>query len=175
MKRVLLAAVAVCLAAPAWSQSDNSDPTNPVPMVITAANRPTVAQWSQKLGRQLDRRLVYPQTSPPWEIAEGTVLVRFACGDDGKPAAVKLFRCSGNRKIDQAALNAVSRMNTMHPMPARIAHNVGFQANIIFAVDQESLDRQSNALRRDEALRLASNPDRERAIVVLDTTRRTAR
>ena len=180
MKRILLTAAAVCLAAPAWSQSDNSvplapEPSAPVTMVITAANRPTTAQWSHKLGQELDRRIVYPQSSLPWQTAEGTVLVRFACGDDGKPASVALFRSSGNRLIDRAALNAVTRMATMHPMPARIAHDAGFQANIIFAVDQQSLDRQATALRRDEALRIARNPDRERAIVVLDTSRRTAR
>lgn len=168
MKLFLLAAAA-CLATPAFSQSDNQ-----VPMVITAASRPTVTQWSQKLERQLDQHLQYPQTFRPSDDAEGTVSVRFVCDGDGKPTAVALFRSSGNRRIDLAAMRAVALMDTLHPMPTRISHDARFQANIIFAADQPSLDRQQKALRQNEALRIARDNARERTIVVLDFSRRTA-
>lgn len=165
MKLIILAPLAL-LAAPALSQ-----PANDNLMVITAASRPTITQWSQKIERDLSRHLVSPRSFTPWNIAEGTVLVRFVCGVDGKPASVALYRGSGSRQVDQAALRAVSHMATMHPMPARVSHDATFQANIIFAVDQASLERQQTTLRRDEALRMARESDRGRAIVVLDSSR----
>ena len=166
MKLVLLASVAF-LATPAQSQNDDANP-----MVITAMSRPTVAVWSQKIAHQLDRHLANPRGLGGLDYPDGTVSVRFSCGDDGKPASVALFRSSGDRVADGAALRAIARLSTLHPMPAAIRHNVTIQANIIFAADEESLARQQVLLRRNESQRIAHDPDRALAVIVLEIGRR---
>ena len=166
MKLVLLASVAF-LATPALSQNDDANP-----MVITAASRPTVAVWSQKIAQQLDRHLVYPRAFGHTDYPEGTVSVRFSCGDDGKPASVVLFRGSGNRLIDRAAVRAIAQMESLHPMPVAIRHNSTFQANIILAADEQSLARQQAVLRHNETLRIARDIDRGHAVVVLEISHR---
>ena len=166
MKLVLLASVAF-LAAPALSQTETADQ-----MVITAPSKPTVAVWSQQIAQQLDRRLVYPRAIGRADHPEGTVSVRFSCGDDGKPASVVVFRSSGNRLIDRAAVRAIAQMDTLRPMPAAIRHNSTFQANIILASDEQSLARQEGVLRRSETQRIAREGDRGHAIVVLEINRR---
>lgn len=162
MKLILLAS-AVFLATPAISQNDNADP-----MVVTAPSRPTVAAWSQTITQQLDRHLVYPQTFGRSAYPEGTVSIRFTCGDDGKPASVTLFRGSGSRQIDRAALRAIAKMKTLHPMPLAIRDDSTFQANIIFAIDEQSLARQREVLRRNETQRIAHDTNRSQAVVVLE-------
>lgn len=166
MKLVLLATVAF-LATPALSQPDSKPP-----ILITGPSRPTVAVWSQKIVQQLDRHLVYPRAFGSADYPEGTVSVRFSCGDDGKPAAVVLFRGSGNRLIDRAAVRAIAQIETLHPMPLAIGHDSTFQANIILAADEQSMARQQAALRRHEAQRIAQHTDRNHAVVVLEISRR---
>ena len=166
MKLVLLATVAF-LATPALSQPDSTHP-----ILITAPSRPTVAVWSQKIVQQLDRHLVYPRAIGSADYPEGTVSVRFSCGDDGKPASVVLFRGSGNRLIDRAAVRAIAQIDTLHPMPVAIGHDSTFQANIILAADEQSMARQQAALRRHEAQRIAQHTDRGHAVVVLEISRR---
>ena len=168
MKLVLLASVAF-LAAPAISQNNTADQ-----MVITAPSKPTVAVWSHLIAQQLDRHLVYPRAFGSADYPEGTVSVRFSCGDDGKPASVVVFRGSGNRSIDRAAVRAIAQMDTLHPMPATIRHNSTFQANIILASDEQSLARQQAMLRHNETQRVARGGDRGHSIVVLDFSRRAA-
>ncbi len=65
-------------------------------------------------------------------------------------------------------------MDTLHPMPATMRHNSTFQANIIFAADEQSLARQQFVLRRNEAQRVAREGDRGRSLVVLNFSRRAA-
>lgn len=168
MKLVLLASIAF-LAAPAISQTDTANQ-----LVITAPSRPTVAVWSQQIARQLDRHLVYPRAIGRADYPEGTVSVRFSCGDDGKPASIAVLRGSHNRLIDSAAVRAIAQMDTLHPMPATMRHNSTFQANIIFAADEQSLARQQFVLRRNEAQRVAREGDRGRSLVVLNFSRRAA-
>ena len=168
MKLVLLASVAF-LAAPAISQTNTADQ-----MVITAPSRPTVVQWTQKIERQLDRHLAYPRTFRALDALEGTVAVRFSCGADGKPASIVLFQGSGDRLIDRAAMRAIAHIETLHPMPARLARDSTFQANIIFAADEESLVRQQDVLQRKEAQRVAREGKRGQSVVVLDFSRRAA-
>lgn len=166
MKLVLMATVAL-LATPALSQPDSAHP-----ILIVAPNGPTVAAWSQKIAQQLDRHLVYPQAFAKADYPEGTVSVRFSCGNDGKPASVMLYRGSGNRLIDRAAVRAIAQIRTLHPMPRAIGHDSIFQANIILAADEQSMDRQQAALRRHEAQRIAQHTDRGHAVVVLEISRR---
>ena len=167
MKLVLLASVAL-LATPAISQIDNAKP-----LVIIAPSRPTVAVWSQKIAQQLDRHLVYPRAFGNADYPEGTVSVRFSCGNDGRPASVVLFRGSGNPWIDRAAVRAIRQMETLHPMPLAIRHDSTIQANIILAADEQSIARQRKALRHNESLRIAHDTDRAHAVVVLEISRRS--
>ena len=168
MRLVLLASIAF-LATPALSQNDDANP-----MVITAPSRPTVAVWSQKITTQLTRHLASPRGYGPSDYAEGTVSVRFSCGEDGKPASIALFRSSGDRVIDFAAMRAIRHLTTLHPMPSAIRQDVKVQANIIFAANEDSLARQQVVLRRNEAQRIAHDTDHGHAVVVLEIGRRAA-
>ena len=168
MKLVLLASVAL-LATPAISQTDNGHS-----MVVTGASVPNVRVWSQNIAQQLDRHLVYPRAFGSADYPEGTVSVRFSCGDDGKPASVVLIKGSGNRLIDRAAVRAITRIETLHPLPAALLHGSTIQANIILAADEQSLARQQAVLRHNETLRIAREGDRGHSIVVLEISRRAA-
>lgn len=170
MKLVLLAALAASsVVIPA---SSRSDPINPI--VIEGPARAGLVYWKQSVVRELDRNLAYPRSYPGWDMPEGTVAVQFICGEDGKPASVELSRSSGNRALDRAALRAVERISTLHPLPAEISDGAALRANVIFATDHVSLARQEKGLRKEEA-QLAERERKDgRQVVVLETSLRTA-
>lgn len=170
MKLVLLAAAAASsLALPAMSRTGPTDP-----IVIQGSARAGLAQWKRTVSREIERNLFYPHSYPGWEVPEGTVAVRFSCDGDGKPTAIELSRSSGHRRLDGAAMRAVRRISTLHPLPPGISEDATLRANVIFASDETSLARQEKALRHEEA-RLAERARREgRQVVVLDTGHRIA-
>ena len=69
-------------------------------------------------------------------------------------------------------MRAIAHIETLHPMPARLARDSTFQANIIFAADEQSLVRQQDVLQRKEAQRVAREGKRGQSVVVLDFSRR---
>lgn len=171
MKLILLAAVAAILAVPAGSQSRRADGNEPI--IVQSPVQPTVSQWAATVGQKLDRILRRP-TIYYGDYPEGTVSVRFICGNDGRPAAVALYEGSGSYALDRIAVRAVSRIRTLHPLPAKAASNQAVRANIIFAASETSLVRQQEKLRVKEAMRVARDRDRGEQFVVIEIGPRTA-
>jgi protein TonB len=92
----------------------------------------TFKTWAIRIQKELDRNLRYPSDLMGDYPRGGVVRVKFNCSDDGRPDKVTIARSSGNRLLDKAALHAVQRMASMHPLPASFAHDQKFAALIQF-------------------------------------------
>jgi hypothetical protein len=64
---------------------------------------------------------------------------------------VKLLHRSGDVRLDRAAISAIQRIKTLHPLPAGIGTAQLFQANIVFAYDERDLARNATAFRSASA------------------------
>lgn len=168
MKFVLIAALAASFAVPAGSapgrvQSD----------VIQVQGETTMTRWTKDVSRKLDRHLRYPRESAFTAVPEGTVSVSFACGENGSPSGVTLFDSSGHRSLDRAAIQAVAQIKGLHPLPERMQQGQAIRANIIFAKDEDSLERQIDKLRQSEIRRIAQDRRDGRVVVVIAVGRNT--
>lgn len=136
------------LAVPASSQD----------LVVTSQR--TVEALVADASRDLDRQLARSVRGQRFDGAQGLAIVRFECSEDGKPQEMSLVRKSGSRSIDTAALQAVGRLSTLHPLPQSIARGQLFQANVIVADSQYRLEELQRTLARDESARLARREQR---------------
>lgn len=136
----------------------------PVADTVTV-NAPTLAAWSAGLSRSLSAAMRYPRFVTKLPPAEGLARVRFVCSDSGAPAGVELVQSSGDRRIDRAALDAVRRIKTLHPLPGGLAHDQRYVAALMFATSQESLARQLRTLREQSVARADKGPGGEIALV----------
>lgn len=123
--------------------------------IVVTGESITLNNWVHRTSGQLERNLQYPNYLMGREANEGVVKVRFACSDDGTPAAVTLAQSSGHHDLDNAAMRAVRGIRSLHPLPNGLAHDQQYQAIVLFAASQPSYDRQIAAL-RDEARQMAS-------------------
>ncbi|WP_312313119.1 energy transducer TonB family protein [Sphingobium yanoikuyae] len=169
MKLLFCLCLAVPLLLPAASRAQSSAPSIDVTSPTTAP--PTLDRWVERTGNILSNRLRYPTILSGPE--EGIVQVKFACSDSGAPAGIALLNSSGSRQLDKAAMRAVQRIPTLHPLPAGIGAGQNYVATILFATTQASYNRQIRDLRR-QALdnnarfaRRAGGP--AMAIALLDT------
>lgn len=135
------------------------------PAIVVTAPEVSVSSWSARITRALDRNLTYP-TPMRGEPAEGVVAVKFLCSDNGTPSGVAIARSSGSRELDAAALQAVTHIATLHPLPDGITHDQPFEANILYATSQKKHDRQMAALLAEARDRnaLVGNPDQKVAL-----------
>ena len=164
MKRlaILSAASALAvtlLAVPGMSQE-----------IVVSSTRSTDVMIEQ-VNADLDRQLNIASRRDRQLIGAGIAIVRFQCDENGKPDNVALFRRSGDRAVDRTAMRAVSKLSTLHPLPASLEKDQLFQANIVLAQDYVTLDRLSKKLEREEAARIASSPG-ERTVLALGVTPR---
>ncbi|MFC4295715.1 energy transducer TonB [Novosphingobium tardum] len=142
----LTALVALC-AIPAVCVPSAAKEVHPV---IVTGHMNSIAQWSNGMTDKINRNLDFPYEASE-RTADGIVSVAFRCSDEGLPAALKVVRKSGDSRLDRAALRAISRVSTMHPLPVGVGPGQKFQANIIFASSQGEYDRQLRKLRTDVA------------------------
>lgn len=124
------------------------------PIVITG-ERLSFPQWSKRMTKVIESRMTYPTYLSRATPREGLVRVSFLCSEEGKPTAITLRDSSGFDDIDNAALRAVRRIPTMHPLAEGLDHGQRYQAVLLFAKDQSSYDRQLAALRDDAERRNA--------------------
>ena len=107
----------------------------------------TLAAWSQRIGRELDKRVYWPHM-PFGQVENGDVVqVKFNCTDSGRPGEVAILKNSGNRWLDRAALAAVQHVSTLHPLADGISHQQRYVATLLFATDYDEYDRQVRLLR----------------------------
>lgn len=145
-----LLVLAPLLAAPAFAAGHGQEA--PSPSVTVQAGHETVSQWSQRVGQNLDAQLVYPKPLNGANYSQGLAKVSFHCTEDGKPGDVALIASSGSRDLDRAAMQAVQRIQTLHPLPDGITRDRGMQAWIAFAPDEDSLRKMTRAAHHEAEL-----------------------
>ncbi|NIJ31937.1 TonB family protein [Sphingomonas oligoaromativorans] len=155
-----LLALAPLLATPVWAHGAQTRDSNPA--ITVQAQHETVGEWSQRVGRSLSGELAYPSKAGPDDNAQGLAKVSFRCSDDGRPGEIAVLSSSGSHDLDRAAMRAVKRIPTLHPLPDGIGHDRAFQAWVAFALDEDSLKRMTNAAHRD-ADRMNARVERDRA------------
>ncbi len=144
-----LLALAPLLAAPAWAAGHGQE----APSSITVqGGQETVSQWSERVGQSLDAVLVYPKPLGTANYSQGLAKVSFHCTEDGRPGDVALIASSGSRDLDRAAMQAVQRIRTLHPLPVGITHTRPMQAWIAFAPDEDSLKQMTRVTHREAEL-----------------------
>lgn len=140
MKQVALLLLAMVLALPSAAAG------NPNPDIVAVAPNLTIPGWVASISDRLDRKLSYPYYFG-MPVPSGGVSVTFRCSDDGSPGSIRVVRRSGHASLDRAAVAAIQRLKTLHPLPAGVRRDQLFQANIVFAVDEATLARETAALR----------------------------
>lgn len=164
MKLALLAAIAVIPFAYAPASAKSAGP------VVVEAPLTPLAIWSRSMTKSIDDKLAFPYQASARTL-NGLVSVTFHCSDDGTPVGLKVLQRSGETSLDQAAMRAISRVKTMHPLPAGLRSDQKFQANIIFADSRTEYDRQLKVLARETAKRPALLMDTENTFVLGVTPR----
>ena len=137
--------------------------------IVVTSHRDAATQWASVVSRDLNKTLRYPSFLGPQQPATGVVSVRFNCSDDGRAANVVVTRRSGSQVLDRAAINAISQIRSLHPIPGELASNQLVQANIYFAADESQLQRQVAQMHRERAASWAAGKrDNHRVAVNLD-------
>lgn len=136
--------LAVPLLLPAAGLAQSSSPSIDVMAPTTAP--PTLDNWAEHTGALLSQRLRYPIILAGPE--EGVVQVKFACSDGGTAADVAILNSSGSRQLDNAAMRAIQRIPSLHPLPAGVGVGQRYVATILFAASQSSYDRQIRDIQR---------------------------
>lgn len=144
-KLACLAGVVLCAPSPLFAKND----------VVVAAT-PSVAQWTKAVTRSLESHIRYPAYYWLNPRREGAVRVSFSCSEDGKPAHLVLVKSSGMQAFDRAALSAVSRIKTLHPLPATFRHDQRYGAIVIFAESEASRDRLLARINKDRRVAATS-------------------
>ena len=111
----------------------------------------TLVAWAQRVGRALDGQMRPPRAPLGLERPSGIVKIKFNCTESGKPGDVSVYKSSGNRWVDQAALRAVQRVATLHPLPDGMSHKQRYVATMLFANGYEDQDRMMADLRAEQA------------------------
>jgi protein TonB len=127
MKRYLIpaACAAVLSTIPAASLARQDQ-------VVVTSRPVTFVAWQKKVQHDLANRLHYPMPILGRFAGSGIVRVKFSCSESGRPDKVTLFHSSGSHALDRAALSAVHRMASMHPLPRAFGHDQKYFADIYF-------------------------------------------
>lgn len=112
----------------------------------------TLVAWAQRVGLTLDTQMTRFRAPLGRERPSGVVRIKFNCSDSGKPGDVSVYRSSGNPWLDRAALQAVQRVATLHPLPDGMSHSQRYVATLLFANSDEEY-AHAIAKIRDEQLR----------------------
>lgn len=133
---------------------------------------PTLSVWSNGLTRSLSAAMRYPRQFSNEQVAEGWARVSFKCSDSGAPVGMALLQSSGDLRVDRAALAAVRRIKTLHPLPDGIAPDQRYVAELVFAASPESNGRLIKSLRQQSAARVNRGPGQD--IVLMASPNRVA-
>lgn len=120
--------------------------------ITVQAKGVSVQNWSTKVARSLDNGLSYPRPMGTSDYHSGLSKVSFHCSDAGTPSDVSIAGSSGSRDLDMAAMRAVKKIATLHPLPDGVSPGQTFQAWIVFAGDEQERDRMLRTVNRDARL-----------------------
>jgi TonB family protein len=93
---------------------------------------PSFTEWSQLVEQTIDRHLAYPFFFRSGDFRQGQVQVTFLCSEDGRPASVSVEKSSGSYQLDRAAMRAITRVTSLHPLPEGITHEQKYRAVLLF-------------------------------------------
>lgn len=137
------ATTAALLAQPVLSQN----------IVVTPSISHT--QFVEKVSEDLDKQLGRASRYPSLPFGEGITIVRFTRDGSGDADNVQVYRRSGINNLDRIATRAVRNLRSLDSVPAGVGPQQVYQANIIFASDEEELAELRATLNREEASRMA--------------------
>ncbi|WP_144096251.1 energy transducer TonB [Croceicoccus sediminis] len=150
----IMAAAMLTVSAPSAAGDDE----------IVVAAQPGMTTWvgkvSEDLSATFERTRIPSLNAIPSDYAQ----VQFTCDENGKPAQIALVRKSRSGWIDRAALRAVRRLKTMHPLPQNVREGQLYQADFIFAENERAYDRVADAVHESHARMLASE---DRTVIAL--------
>ncbi|SDA36569.1 energy transducer TonB [Sphingomonas sp. NFR15] len=115
-----------------------------------ATESPTLAAWSDRVYRAVEEHLTYPH-DVFGRYSTGVVAVKFRCSETGAPADVELYKSSRAPDLDQAALRAVRRIATLHPLPDGMPHNQRIVMRVLFADTPETAAQEIRHMRIEAA------------------------
>lgn len=144
---------AAVLAVPATSQ------------IVVTPSAP-VEQMVKKVSRDLDRQLDRTADQSNLHGGNGIAIVRFERDESGDPTNARIYRASGDPRIDRVSVSAVSRLRSLREVPGSLSDDQIYQANIIFADNRRAMEELKVELAEFEAARLASSPA-ERKVIAL--------
>lgn len=148
MNRLLSLGIATALAGVAFASPLASQDIKVIP--TADGTQRFVADVSNDLDRQLDRIDL-----SNWRFHGGFAQVRFQVDPEGKAENVTLYRKSGDRQVDRAALRAVGRLDSIGELPVGYPDDQVIQANVILARSASQLESLKKQLSRAEAARIA--------------------
>ncbi|MBX7532769.1 hypothetical protein K3165_07530 [Qipengyuania sp. 1XM1-15A] len=146
---------AAVLAVPATSQ-------------IVVKPSASVEQAVKKVSRDLDRQLNRIADRSNVHSGNAIAIVRFERDEEGDPTNARIYRASGDKRIDRVSVRAVSGLRSLDDFPMGLEEDQVFQANIIFADNRRSYEELSEELAEFEEARLAKGPE-EREVIALGT------
>jgi TonB family protein len=144
---------ATLLLAPNAALAKNRGAEQPA---ITVEATGGLAHWRSQIAHDLDDHLIYPIEIGGGVPRQGAVRIGFHCGQSGTPEGVSVIESSRSRLLDRAALQAVTHIPTLHPLPEGIGHDRPMEAWIFFAFDQEQIDKMKRRLEQQRQVREAN-------------------
>ncbi|MFC6621812.1 energy transducer TonB family protein [Novosphingobium panipatense] len=118
---------------------------------IVTASPPTLASWSDRVFKDIDREIRYPEPFGPQRPSSGVVAVKFNCSESGAPAGVALLKSSGHRDLDRETLRAVNKIATLHPLPPGLKHDQLYVVRVLYANSHGEAERQLAKMREEAA------------------------
>ena len=106
---------------------------SPAVAVGSPADTVSLEAWSAQVEKSLGEQLRYP-VSRQGDYDQGMVEVTFRCSDAGRPDKVILGKSSGSRQLDRAAVRAVERIASLHPLAKGVNHDQVYKARLMFGV-----------------------------------------
>lgn len=133
------------LAASAQGENGSQEVT-----VTANPDKAALTRWTNRVGHSITDNLVYPAPLGTANPPEGVVDVTFRCSDAGMPSQIAVTRSSGSQFLDRAALRAVQRVKTLHPLPQGVGHDQLYKARLMFLVgDGMDTQRRIAEMQRD--------------------------
>ena len=140
------AAAALMFLAPAVSAGEKDS------IVVSAS---AMDEFRADTTRALDRNLALAERHTGRNPQSGIVQIRFTLDERGKPTGLKAISNSGGHAALRNAKWAVARLSGLDAAPVRSASRATFQANIVFAENEEEKRSQLAALRSMTRTQLA--------------------
>ena len=150
----VVAFAAACVGAPVALHAQN----HPAPeqTIYAPSLRPiSLVQWSGRVSNEIESVLQYPSFPSNQVPADGVVQVKFRCGGSGAPDQVSVFKTSGSRSLDRAAVHAVKRLKQLQPVATGMPSDQNYIAMVLFATSPEEHARQLAMIKKDAARRNA--------------------